>query len=354
MKIVIKVGTQSILSPDGEPLPSVMESIVDQIVDAKLQGHKIVFVSSGAVGFGRSIARQYLNKEFGSSIGEKQFLASIGQHELMHLYSKMLEKRHFVASQILLTKQDFYTRQHYLNIARLMAETLLHSHVIPIINENDSVAIAELMFTDNDELASLIAAQIDADKLIILSNVEGVYTGNPAVPESELIPVIDPKSWWPDICSTKSAHGRGGMITKVNNAKKMFKLGITTHIASIAQVNVINRIINRENVGTTILPSEKKSSLKKWIAYGAPNGKVSINKCLYEIIKENKRITSILPVGVESCGGEFTKGDIVEIFSTNNESIGLGVARYDSQKLQEFLGQKNKPALIHYDYLYIF
>lgn len=354
MKIVIKVGTQSILSSEGTPLTSVMESIIDQIIDAKLRGHKIVFVSSGAVGFGRSIAHKYLNKEFGSSIGEKQFLASIGQHELMHLYSQILERRNFVASQLLLTKQDFYTRQHYLNIARLMTETLSHDHVVPIINENDSVAIGELMFTDNDELASLIAAQINADKLIILSNVEGVYTGNPAMPESKLIAVIDPKKGWPDIGSTKSTHGRGGMITKINNARKMSKLGIATHIASINQINVINHIINGEHIGTTILPSEKKSNIKKWVAYGVPNGKVNINKCLYEIIKENKRITSILPVGIESYEGEFSKGDIIEIFSHTKESIGLGVARYDSQKLHNFLGQKNKPILIHYDFLYIF
>lgn len=354
MKIVIKVGTQSILSPDGTPSFRIIESIVNQIIDAKLQGHNIIFISSGAVGLGRNIARKFLNTEFDSSISEKQFLASIGQHKLMHIYSQILERRGFLASQLLLTKQDFYTKQHYLNIAKLMTMTLSYNHIIPIINENDSAAIEELIFTDNDELAGLIAAQINADKLIILSNVQGVYTGNPMIPESQLIPVIDSKKGWPNVCSSKSMHGRGGMISKINNARKMSKLGITTHIASIDQINVINRIINGEQIGTIILPSEKKSSVKRRVAYGIPNGAININKCLYGIIKDNKCITSILPVGIESYNGRFAKGDVIEIFSPTKESIGFGVTRYDSQMLHDFLGQKNKLALIHYDYLYIF
>ncbi|AIL64585.1 Glutamate 5-kinase [Rickettsiales bacterium Ac37b] len=354
MIIVIKVGTQSILSKEGMPLIDIMQSIVNQIVDIQQQGHKVIFISSGAVSFGRNIARNYLNKEYNSSIGEKQLLASLGQHELIHLYSKMLIKHKFLASQILLTKQDFYTRQHYLNISRLIRETLKHNYIIPIINENDSVAIEELMFTDNDELAGLIATQINADKLIILSNIEGVYSGNPDLPESTLLHTINLNQNWPNVSSSKSLHGRGGMISKLSNAKKMSKLGIMTHIASINQPNILNRIINGESVGTTIVPYHKKSNIKKWIAYSSPTGKIFINDPLYEILKEDKRIISILPVGILSYNGKFEKGDIIEILNINQDIIGLGIARYDSNKLDSFLGQKNKPALIHYDYLYIF
>ena len=353
MRIVIKVGTQSILSELGTPRPEVMQSIVNQIVNIQQQGHKVVFVSSGAVGFGRGITRQYLGKEYGVTIGEKQLLASLGQHELMHLYSKMFIEHKFLTSQILLTKQDFHTRHHYLNIVRLIREILSHNYIIPIINENDSVAIEELMFTDNDELAGLIAAQVNADKLIILSNIEGVYTGHPDLPGSALIPIIDPEKGWPDVSSEKSTYGRGGMISKLSNAKKMSELGITTHIASINQPDVINRIVKGERVGTIVLPSQKKSSAKKWVAYSSPTGKIFVNEGLYQILRDNKRVVSILPVGVESCSGEFVKGDVVEILGPNKEEIGIGMVKYDSNRLSGFVRQRNKPILIHYDYLYI-
>lgn len=354
MKLVIKVGTQSILSEKGVPIESVLESLVEQIATLQKQGHKVVFVSSGAVGFGRSIAQKNLGKNYGVSIGEKQLLASLGQHELMRIYANMFKKHHYLTSQLLLTKQDFHTRRHYLNIARLIHEIHGHEQIIPIANENDSVSIEELMFTDNDELAGLIATLINADKLIILSNIEGVYTGHPQEPGSELIPVIDPEKEWPNVASTKSTHGRGGMISKLSTAKKMSKLGIVTHIASINQKNILLRLVEGESVGTTILTYKKKSTMKRWVAYSSPTGKIHVNQCLYGILQENKRVTSILPVGIESYTGHFAKGDVVEILGPRDERVGIGIAKYESHKLGDFVGQKNKPVFIHYDYLYIF
>lgn len=356
MKIVVKVGTQSILSEQGFPIEKVMQSIVDEIASLQKKGNKVVLVSSGAVGFGRNIARASLGKEYGVSIGERQLLASLGQHELMNIYAGMFKKHKMLTSQLLLTKQDFYTRQRYLNILRLVKEILHHDNIIPIVNENDTVSIEELMFTDNDELAGLIAAQIDADKLIILSNVEGVYTGHPSEPDAKMIDMIDSEKAWPDISSAKSTQGRGGMISKLSTAKKMSKLGCVTHIASVNQENVINRIVMGESIGTTILASKKKSNIKKWIAYGAhqKSGKIFINAGLCEIIKENKRVLSILPIGIESYRGVFEKGDVVEIFGSNNQLIGIGLARYDSKKLEEMIGKKNQPVFIHYDHLYIY
>ncbi len=356
MKIVVKVGTQSILSNDGTPHESVIKNLVEQIVSLQEQHHQVVLVSSGAVGFGRKTAREMLSREYGSSIGEKQVLASLGQHELMHVYARLFRQHKILASQLLLTKQDFHTRQHYLNISRLLSEILDHTNIIPIINENDSVAIEELMFTDNDELAGLIAAQIDADKLIILSNVKGVYTGDPRDKHSELISVIDPKKGWPNISSTKSTHGRGGMISKIGTARKMSGLGITTHIASIDQDAVLIKLISGDTLGTTILPSKKKSNIKRWIAYNTKqsSGSITINSCLYDILKENKRVISILPVGIEQCRGDFKKGDTVDIISPRLKKIGIGIAKYDSNKLKDFFTKKNKPVFIHYDHLHIF
>ncbi|KTC81576.1 glutamate 5-kinase [Legionella brunensis] len=356
MRIVIKVGTQSILSTDGTPFETVMLHLVEQIVFLQKAGHHVVLVSSGAVASGRKKAYQFLGRQYGSSIGEKQVLASLGQYELMHLYASMFKTHHILASQILLTKQDFQTRQHYLNISRLLREIVEQKNIIPIINENDSVAIEELMFTDNDELAGLIAAQMNADKLIILSNVEGVYTGHPENLDSKLIAVIDPQNGWPEVSAAKSLHGRGGMTSKLSTARNMSNLGITTHIANINHSYVITRIIKDEVLGTTILPSRKKSNIKKWIAYSSDKntGSISINSRLYEIIKENKRVVSILPVGIEKCDGNFKRGDLVEILTLDNQKIGVGIARYDAIKLNEYLGQQGKPEFIHYDHLHIF
>lgn len=356
MKIVIKVGTQAILSADGTPHESIMLHLVEQIVCLQQNKHHVVLVSSGAVGSGRNVARQLLGRQYGSSIGEKQVLASLGQHELMHVYASMFRTHNILASQLLLTKQDFHTRQHYLNIARLLREILGHRNIVPVINENDSVAIEELMFTDNDELAGLIAAQINADKLIILSNVEGVYSGDPADPQSRLIPVISADKGWPEVTTAKSTQGRGGMISKLSTARKMSDLGITTHITSIEQANAILRIMDEESLGTVILPRKKKSSIKRWMAYNAhkQSGAIVLNAGLCNILKENKQIISLLPIGIVGCDGDFKKGDLVEIVSMDGEKIGVGVARYDAARLQEYSGLKNKPEFIHYDYLHLF
>jgi glutamate 5-kinase len=356
MKIVIKVGTQAILSSDGTPVENIMDSLVKQIATLSQMGHHIILVSSGAVGSGRKIARHLLGREYGNTIGEKQVLASLGQHELMSIYSKMFKAHHLLASQILLTKQDFQTRKHYLNIARLLREILEHKNIIPIINENDSVAIEELMFTDNDELAGLIAAQINADKLIILSNVQGVYDNHPSDPNSQLIHIIDPEINLPEVSHEKSTQGRGGMLSKLTTARKMSDLGITTHITSIENTDAILRLVQEESLGTKILPRKKKSNIKKWIAYNAEkqNGSITINEKLLLILKENKKVLSILPIGIEKVAGHFKKGDLIEILSPLNQKIGIGIAKYDQQKLQEYLGKKDVPEFIHYDYLHLF
>ncbi|RUR09986.1 glutamate 5-kinase [Legionella sp. km772] len=356
MKIVIKVGTQSILAHDGTPFEPIMEHLVEQLVALQKNGHQVILVSSGAVASGRKVAQLHLGKTYGISIAEKQVLASLGQHELVHLYAAMFKKHKLLASQILLTKQDFQTRKHYLNIARLLRELLAHKNIIPVVNENDSVAIEELMFTDNDELAGLIAAQINADKLIILSNVEGVYSGHPEHPDSQLIPLISSETGWPEVSSAKSTHGRGGMISKLGTARKMASLGITTHIASIAHPAIINRIVDGEALGTMITPSKKKSNIKRWIAYNNEKkaGSISINRGLFTILQENKRIISILPVGIDAYTGEFKRGDLVEILAPEGQKIGVGLAKYDSTKLGDYLGQQEKPIFIHYDHLHLF
>jgi glutamate 5-kinase len=356
MKIVIKVGTQSILSSDGTLLESRLVNLVRQMSKLHDAGHQIVLVSSGAVGSGRRVARERLGLEMGSSIGEKQVLASLGQHELMHAYSRLFEAHELGAAQLLLTRQDFQTRHHYLNIARLLHEIMERKTIIPVINENDSVSVEKLMFTDNDELSGLIAAQINADRLIILTSVAGVYDGNPDKPGAKLIPVIDPeKGGWPEVSTSKTAMGRGGMMSKLDTARKMSGLGITTHIAATSEKDVLERLLGANPPGTRILPQKKKSSLKKWMAYSTEkgHGAIRINQTLYELLKESKKVISILPVGIQSCTGDFEKGDLVEISGPDGKKIGSGIARYGAEKLHENLGVKGKPVFIHYDHLHL-
>lgn len=355
MKIVIKVGTQAILSETGLIRDGVLSSIVKQIAELQKTGAHVVLVSSGAVGSGRRVARELFEREYGTSIAEKQLLASLGQHELIHTYSVLFKKYGILSAQLLLTKQDFHTRQHYLNIARLLREILAHSNIIPIINENDSVAIEELMFTDNDELAGLIAAQLGADKLIILTSVKGVYDGHPNDPNSKVIPIINPQEKHHQVSVIKTAHGRGGMVSKLSTAQKMSALGISTHIAHVDEADGIVRIANGESLGTHILPFKKKSSTKRWMAFSCSksNGRIQINACLEKIIEAKEKIVSILPVGIEKYMGEFEKGDLVDIVASDGSKMGVGIAKYGSKKLDPYLGHKNKPVFIHYDHLYI-
>ncbi|WP_133129522.1 glutamate 5-kinase [Legionella yabuuchiae] len=355
MKLIIKVGTQSILSQDGVPYAKLIEQLVAQLARLQQAGHQLVLVSSGAVSSGRKVAREYLRRQYGHSIGEKQTLASLGQVELMRLYANAFKPHNLLVSQLLLTKQDFHTRKHYLNIARLFRELLSQKSIIPIVNENDSVAIEELMFTDNDELAGLIAAQIGADKLIILSNVAGVYSAQPESQEATLISIINPNQTWPEVSTAKSIHGRGGMFSKLATAKTVSGLGITTHIACVDEPNVIERLVKNESIGTTILPNKRQSNIKRWIAFaGKQTASIYINQELHRLLIETQRALSLLPVGLVKIDGTFKKGDIINIRSLAGERIGVGIARYDSNRLNEYLGQKGTPVFIHYDQLHIF
>lgn len=189
-----------------------------------------------------------------------------------------------------------------------------------------------------------------------MSNVEGVFTGQPNEPGAELIPIINPETNWPEVSAMKSTYGRGGMISKLGTARKMSSLGITTHIASINQPSAVMRIITQEQLGTTILPSKKKSNIKRWIAYSSDKqtGSISVNPGLFKILKENRRVISILPIGIENYRGNFKKGDVVEILTPGGEKIGVGLAKYDANKLSEYLGRKDMPEFIHYDHLHIF
>lgn len=356
MKIVVKVGSNAILTTNGEPLIDVMSNIIQQITELQQKGHQTILVSSGAVALGRALALKISGKKYGVSVADKQLLASIGQPQLMAIYAKICESKNFVVAQLLLTKYDFQTKRSYTNILRLLQKYLSQNQLLTIVNENDSVAIDELMFTDNDELAGIIAAQIGADKLIILSTIDGIYDKNPSEPDATLITELHYTDPLPDV-SGKSSFGRGGMSSKLNTARKMAKVGVMTHIANINEINAITQIVlNNANIGSKMIPNTKYVARKKYLAFNTqttPHGQITINWCLVKILSQPHHSISILPVGIESYNGDFKRGDLIDIMTPKGDSIGVGIARYNSNKLIEYLGGKNHPALIHYDYLYI-
>ena len=330
-----------------------MEKLILQIQCLIQLGKKVVLVSSGAVAFGRQAIPlpEKLNPVF-----KKQIWASTGQIRLIHEYQQRFEKNGIQIAQILVTKEDFRDRKHFLNMKNCV-QALLAQGILPIINENDTVTITELMFTDNDELAGLTAAMIDADTLILLTNVDGIYTGNPADSESKLIEKVS--AAMPEvsnyISASKSSFGRGGMLTKYAMAKKSADLGIQVFIANGERDNILEEFAKGKIRCTQFEAQKSTPSTKKWLAHGGSyyKGELIVNNGARASLT-SEVIRSLLPIGIVSLEGEFSKGDILLIKDEEGQKIGLGRAEYNSKLALERLGQKNQKALIHYDYLYLF
>lgn len=355
-KILIKVGTNVISKEDGTLDQEIMAEIVDQISQLKKQNLEIILITSGAVGAGKSLIN-LADKNLGKNadVIKRQILASAGQIKLMNLYLKFFGDHQYNCAQILVTKEDFRDRLHYLNMKNCL-EALLKNEIVPVINENDVVSVTELMFTDNDELAGLIAAMLNVDTVIILTNVDGIFDQNPQNEGAKLLNNIDHKTNLEEFISPdKSSFGRGGMLTKSRIAQKLSLLGITTHIANGKRKNILLDLLkSSDSPATTFLPSKKLSSVKRWIAYsrGYEKGTVFINKCAEDIITSKSKAISLLPVGITKIEGDFEKGEIIKVKNEQGADIGFGMAQYSSQKAKEFLGQKGKKPLIHYDYFF--
>ncbi len=350
-KIVVKVGSNVITQPNGLPDESRIQHLVNQLAEIKKQGIEVILVSSGAVASGRSLIKV---SEKQDAVTTRQLLAAIGQVKLINTYSNFFEPHQIKCAQVLVTKEDFRDRAHYLNMKNCM-HILLQNDVIPVVNENDVVSVTELMFTDNDELAGLIASMLNADALIILSNVNGIYNGDPKVEGSEVIQEITGavSNLASFIQTGKSSFGRGGMVTKSTMSQKVAKLGITVHIANGTTDHVLTSLLNNEIVHTRFVPEKTKSGKKKWIAHSetSATGIVKLNDGAKSVLTSGKA-TSLLPVGIIEIQSDFLKGDIIKIVDEKNQLIGLGIAEYSSDKAKERIGQKKQKPLVHYDYFY--
>ena len=252
-KIVIKIGTGVISKKNGTLNPRILKLLVDQTAQLRKNGIEAVIVTSGAVGTGRGL----ITVEDGAdSVVKKQVYAAVGQVKLMNTYAKYFAKHGIFCAQILATKEDFRDKEHYQNMKNCM-ENLLRDNVVPVVNENDAVAVAELMFTDNDELAGLIATQLSVDAVIILTSVNGVFDGNPKAKNARVIPEIpfaDIASFEKYVMPDKSEFSRGGMLTKFKVARELAEKGITTHIANGLSPDILPDILAGKPVGTKFLP----------------------------------------------------------------------------------------------------
>ena len=354
-RIVIKVGTSSLVHEEtGEIDLLRMEQLVRIICDLKNKGKEVVLVSSGAIGVGRKALG--LKKRPGT-LPVKQACASVGQALLMMMYQKLFREYNHIASQILMTKHTLVREESYFN-AKNTFHQLLAMDVIPIVNENDTISVTELMFTDNDELSGLIASMMDTQALIILSNIDGIYNGSPTDPSSSVIREIGHgKDLSNYIQASKSSFGRGGMLTKTNIARKVADEGITVIIANGKRDNILVDLLQhpKETLCTRFTPSkEPVSSVKKWIAHseGFAKGEIHINEQATEVLASDKAV-SILPIGIIKIEGEFEKDDIVRIFNFEGVPVGVGKANCDSAQAREAMGKHGKKAVVHYDYLYI-
>jgi glutamate 5-kinase len=352
-KIIVKIGTNVITRENGLLDLQVMQSLVDQIALLKKEKVEVIVVSSGAMGAGRSLLTL---SEKSNDVVKRQILAAVGQPKLINTYAGLFAGHDYICAQILATKEDFRDRIHYLNMKNCFT-ALLKDNIVPIVNENDVVSVTELMFTDNDELAGLIASMMDVDALVLLTNVDGIFDGSPKDKNSRLIATIDSNesNFRSYVSPEKSLFGRGGMLTKCGIGHKMALVGITTHIANGKAENILLDIYHKKPVGTTFLLQKDASSVKRWIAHseGFEKGTVFINQGAEMALSSRDKAISLLPVGVTKIDGNFEKGDIIRICNEKKANIGLGLAQYNSQKAVSLIGQKGQKPLIHYDYLFL-
>ena len=352
-RLVVKIGSNVLTQPNGLPDENRLAQLVAQLVSLKGQGREVILVSSGAVAAGRSLITLPPRAD---AVRSRQLLAAVGQVKLLSLYAALLASHGLLGAQVLVTKEDFRDRRHYLNMRNCFQE-LLQQNVIPIVNENDVVSVTELMFTDNDELAGLVASMLDADALLILSNVDGIFDGDPGRPEARVIRHIAPHdTGFADfITATRSQFGRGGMLTKCSIAHKVARLGISVHIANGQTPDILPNILNESAVSTWFEPRKRASRTKQWLAHAqAAQATVHVNAGARAALLASGQATSLLPVGVVKIEGEFAKGDLVRLVDEAGQALGLGLAEYGSDKARERLGQPRQRPLVHYDYLFLF
>ncbi len=339
-RIVVKVGTSTLTHTNGRVNFGRIEYLVREIADLHNQDKEIILVTSGAVAVGASRMNMY---QVPKTIPEKQALAAIGQGALLHVYEKMFLEYHKTVAQVLLTRGDFDQRINYLNATNALL-TIIGMKVIPIINENDTVSIEEIRFGDNDTLSALVATMVDADLVIILSDVNGLYDSDPRKsPDAQLLSEVKSITEVMEDNSTSrgSSFSSGGMLTKLKAARVCMASGIPMLIANNTEKSVLRRLLNGENIGTLFVPEQKKmQARKKWIAFGKlTQGSVIVDDGAQKALL--KRGKSLLPSGVVDVIGDFERGTVVKVLNANESEIARGVVNYSSGEIKLIAGCKS-------------
>ncbi len=351
-RITVKVGSNVITRKDGSLNVGRILRLVEDVAVLCKQGKEVILVTSGAVAAGRGDVVPSKRTDIVSS---RQIWASIGQVKLMANYQFLFSKYGMQVGQLLATKESFRDRRHYLNMKNCIS-AMLDNNVLPIVNENDSISINELMFTDNDELSGLISSMMDCQSLFILSNVDGLFNSDPGTPGAELIREIHQDSGDVKDCisTIKSGFGRGGMLTKYSTAKKISSEGIDVYIANGNRDSIITDIVRGKDVPFTHFHANtsKKNGVRKWLNHSDTfaKGAVYINDGAREALLGDKA-SSLLLIGITKIEGYFKSGDIVRILDGEGNYIGLGQSKFESEKAGKLIGQKHGKPFIHYNHL---
>lgn len=357
---VVKVGS-ALVTNDGRGLDQDrMRQWVTQLAALRQQGVNVTLVSSGAVAEGM----QRLNwRQRPHELYKLQAAAAVGQMGLVHAYEAEFQRYQMHTAQVLLTHDDLSDRRRYLN-ARITLRTLLGLGVIPVVNENDTVATDGFRFSDNDTLAALVANLVEADLLVVLTDQQGVFDSDPRTnPDARLVPearagdpLLEAK------CGGGGTLGRGGMLSKVQAAARAARSGAATIIASGREPDVLSRIAQGGNLGTLLLPSQQPVAARKlWLASQMrATGELWLDQGAVRVLRESGR--SLLPVGVVKVGGAFRRGEIVTCLDSEGGEIARGIVNYDrfeaeqirgqpSDRIESILGYVDEPELIHRDNL---
>lgn len=363
-RIVIKVGTSTITYANGKRNFSQIDRLAREISDLQNQGKEMILVTSGAVAVG--VDRMGLPGK-PKTIPGKQAAAAVGQGVLMHTYEKFFADYGQIVAQVLITKTEAIDRHRYTNTRNTFME-LMRQRVIPIVNENDVVALDELKIGDNDNMSALVAGIVDADLVIILSDVDGLYTANPQThPDAVIVPEVAEIT--PEIEASAggvgSARGTGGMATKIQAAKAATSSGIHLVIASGTEKNAITRVLQGEELGTVFVSRENRLQFRKrWLAFGAKiAGSIVVDDGCAKAIRKAGGC-SILPAGVFAVQGEFLPGSTVSVIDKDAHELARGLVHYSSAELEQIkgcnsgeianiLGHKNFDEVIHRDDLVI-
>jgi glutamate 5-kinase len=339
-RIVVKVGTNTLCGDLDHPDPWYMAALADDLTELRAEGHHVILVTSGAIGAGRSILAL---PEKPREVRLRQACAAVGQARLMEQWASAFARRGVHVGQVLLTYHTFAARASYLNMREAMLK-LLDMGIVPVVNENDTTSIAEIdsSFGDNDRLSALVATKLEADLLLILSDVAGLYTKPPTKPGAELVPQVDEidDEVMAMAAAKPGARGRGGMRSKLEAARLAMENGTPVVIAPGREPHVLKRVVRGERIGTLFVPRSRKAGARRWLLVARPVGEVVVDAGAARALRTGKHL---LPAGVLDVHGHFDVESVVDVV-TDGRVIARAISELSSNDLARVRGMQSADA----------